>query len=239
MKRVGTLGALLIGVFLGIACKKDNPVPKLPPFFNVPPGLASYFVFYPGSFWTLVDLDREWTDSIYIKSVLRDTIALLHPGNPRDTLTVTERITVRYYSPFFDSDYIFRSALDIQAWVRNPQGPHFMIQRAVVNAGRQRPFGTVFYYPLPVNRPFITEVGSFSPFIQEPLAPFLQRNGVLLPQASRVNVENDVSEFGNHMEHFFVAGWGPVSRGYTLLNYQWLLRRGRTINAAGDTLHFP
>jgi len=239
MNRAGIWSAVFLGICLSHACKKDEAPPKLPAFFQVPEGIKEHFVFYPGSYWTLIDEDRNWTDSIYIKSVSQDTIAILHPGNPRDTLTVTERITVRYYSPFFDSDFIYRSALDVQAWIRNPAGPHFTMQRAVRNAGRQRPFGTVFYWPLPVNRPLITEVGSFSPFIQEPPAAVVQKNGITLPQASRVNISNDVSEFGHNMEHLFVPGWGPVTRSYTTLNYQWTLLRGRTIDAAGDTLNFP
>lgn len=239
MNRVAIWTAIILSVCLVYACQKDEAIPKLPTFFNVPQGMMDHYVFYPGSYWNLIDEDRNWTDSMYIKSVSKDTVAILHPGNPRDTLTVTERITVRYYSPFFDSDFTFRSALDVQAWIRNPSGPHFMIQRSVRNAGRQRPFGTVFYWPLPINRPLITEVGSFSPFIQDPPTTVVQRNGVALPQASRIAVSNDVSEFGHNMEHFFVPLWGPVTRGYTTLNYKWELRRGRTINANGDTLNFP
>lgn len=222
-----------------LACQKDNKAPEIPSFFALDPGLISHFGAYPGSYWIYQEDSTGWSDSVYVKSVEIDTVALLSPGNRNDTLCLTERMTVTMHTPFFGFDHIYRSALDLQAWIRDPNGPHFTMTRRSFHNNRLQPVGTIFYWPPIPNNSFQQSAGGLASLTQEAPTSVVLGNGLQFDQVSTVEIDLDPSEFNQNTRYQLAPLTGMIGRISLSNNLYWEAVRGRFVTAAGDTLDFP
>lgn len=222
-----------------LSCRKSKNEPEIPPFFNLPQGIKDHFQFYPGSYWTFSEDSTGWTDSLYITFLDIDTVAILHPGNSKDTITLTERLTLRMHSPFFGIDHTYSTQLDIQGWLRNTDGPHFIMRRRSFYNGEFQLYGNIFYWPPLVNVPFSANAGGSSTLIQQPAQQITLSSGQRFDNVITTEIDLDLSEFNQSTIYYHAAKKGMIARSSLSQGLYWELKRGRAIMAPGDTLYFP
>ncbi|MFN3530365.1 MAG: hypothetical protein ACK417_10640 [Bacteroidia bacterium] len=222
------LGLVLLG-----ACKKDKPIEDN----NVwlPQGLKDQFLFYPGTYWIVKELNTGFEDSIFVYETVLDTLPIRHPGS-RDTIGYKERFRVTILIPFYGQHIEHLSVSADYEFQRAGHPHHYVNRRMIKNAAVFRQ-NNIYFYPEAVKISI--------PISQFGMDPEQMRFDTIYPtyalldsvysNVRAIRLSNDPSLEYQESTRYFAPGIGIIRWVVPKMGWDWVCERYHVVREAPAT----
>jgi hypothetical protein len=209
----------VFGLLIFSGCKKDKPIEDN----NVwlPQGLKDQFLFYPGSYWIVKELNSGFEDSIFVWETVLDTLPIRHPGS-RDTIGYKERFRVTVLIPFYGQHIEHLSVSSDYEFQRGTNPHHYVNRRMIKNQAVFRQ-NNIYFYPEVLNKS--VPINQFGMDVEQmrfdTIYPTYTVMDSIYTDVRMISLTNDPSMEFQPSTRYFAPGIGMVRWVVPRMGWDW------------------